>query len=163
LQVFVNIDGGRLRLRHGFHKRINGLLWRRGVSKEDITNPLQYEFVQRLANDSNQTANSFAIAMVARASVMAVRWPELGFAVVATRPKLPSRLGERHWERFIPHMLGSRYKRPIRMFGRHQFEFNVLLESQSNSFISLVWLDSPHDTQNACLNAYCLSREPIRK
>jgi hypothetical protein len=41
-------------------------------------------------------------------------------AVIATRPHMPSRLGECHWERFIPHMLGSRNKRPIRMLGRHQ-------------------------------------------
>jgi hypothetical protein len=63
-------------------------------------------------------------------------------AVVAMRPQMPIRLGERHGERFIPHVLRSRYECSIRMLGWHQFEFDVLLENQSSrySFISLVWL-----------------------
>ena len=89
----------------------------------------------------------------------------LGSAIVATRPYMPSGLGERHWERLIPNMLGCRHKRPIRMLGRHQLEFNVLLESQSNrhSIISVVWLNSIATGQIASLVGYFPRGMPTRK
>lgn len=79
--------------------------------------------------------------------------------ITLTRPYIPSRLGERHQEHFISHVLGIGSKRPICTPGRRQLEFDLLLESQSkrHSFISLVGLDSLAKSQIAFPDAYFLS------
>jgi len=66
---------------------------------------------------------------------------------------MPRRLGERNREISLPHVLGGRYKRPIRMLGLHQLQFDVLLESQSSrhSFISVALARFPRDKPN-CLS-----------